>query len=188
MNSDGMAPKDANGKPVVFEAEGRALAHSGDVAAYFSRPHRSVLRSIRGLLALEPSLDRSNFVQVAVPDVRGRLQPAYDMDRDGFTLLAMGFTGLKALRFKLAYVNAFNQMENTLRRETPVQTVLAAPTAREFPDWPLEEVRAKRAPADLYRMVYGQLSAQWIMPRLGFPTPPSTLFRYSSQLSLFTAA
>ena len=112
MNSDGMAPKDANGKPVVFEAEGRALAHSGDVAAYFSRPHRSVLRSIRGLLALEPSLDRSNFVQVAVPDVRGRLQPAYDMDRDGFTLLAMGFTGLKALRFKLAYVNAFKAHAN----------------------------------------------------------------------------
>lgn len=188
MNPDGKTMSDTDGAPIVFAADGRALARSRDVATYFARPHRSVLRSIRGLLTIEPSLDRTNFVQIEVPDVRGRSQPSYDMDRDGFTLLAMGFTGLKALRFKIAYINAFNRMEETLRRDTPAQALLVPASAREFPDWPLEEMRAKKATADLYRLVYGPLSAQWIMPRLGFPVPPRSLVRYGVQLSLFANA
>lgn len=45
------------------------------------------------------------------------MQPMYLMNRDGFSLLAMGFTGAKALEFKLAYINAFNEMEEKLRTE-----------------------------------------------------------------------
>jgi len=44
-----------------------------------------------------------------------RESPAYNLTRDGFTLLAMGFTGKKALAFKLAYIDAFNRMEAGLR-------------------------------------------------------------------------
>lgn len=39
----------------------------------------------------------------------------YIMNRDGFSLLAMGFTGKKALEWKLKYINAFNEMERQLR-------------------------------------------------------------------------
>jgi hypothetical protein len=58
------------------------------------------------------------------------------------------------------------------------------PQHREFPDWPLEELRTKKGTADLYRMVYGPLSAQWIMPQLGFPTPPRELVDLGRQLGL----
>lgn len=57
-------------------------------------------------------------------------------------------------------------------------------TRRVFPDWPLEELRTKRGTADLYRMVYGPLSARWIMSRLGFPTPPRELVARPLQLEL----
>jgi hypothetical protein len=101
------------------------------------------------------------------------------MDRDGFTLLAMGFTGERALDFKLAYIEEFNRMEAALRTPGEVQ-----PEHREFPDWPLEETRTKRGVAELYRMVYGPPSAAWIMPQLGFPVPPAHLDPFGRQLGL----
>ncbi|MPM83829.1 hypothetical protein SDC9_130898 [bioreactor metagenome] len=59
-----------------------------------------------------------NFAQVSVEVEAGNgakgCYPAYRMTRDGFTLLAMGFTGKKALQFKLAYIDAFNRMEAKL--------------------------------------------------------------------------
>lgn len=55
---------------------------------------------------------------------------------------------------------------------------------RDFPDWPLEELRTKKATADLYYKVYGPLSAQWIMPQLGFPPPPRHLVEIGKQLGL----
>jgi phage regulator Rha-like protein len=54
-------------------------------------------------------------------DSYSRHQPMYLMNRDGFTLLAMGFTGKKALKFKLEYINAFNQMERQLKEASSPQ-------------------------------------------------------------------
>ena len=56
-----------------------------------------------------------NFLQTTYKDSTGRELPEYLLTRDGFTLLAMGFTGAKALTFKVAYINAFNHMEQLLR-------------------------------------------------------------------------
>ena len=58
------------------------------------------------------------------------------------------------------------------------------PDHREFPDWPLDELRTKKATADLYCKVYGPLSAQWIMPQLGFPAPPRQLVSLGNQMGL----
>lgn len=55
-------------------------------------------------------------------DSYGRSQPCYFMNRDGFTLLAMGFTGKQALDWKIKYINAFNQMEKQLKSATPQLT------------------------------------------------------------------
>lgn len=55
-------------------------------------------------------------------DSYGRSQPCYFMNRDGFTLLAMGFTGKQALYWKIKYINAFNQMEKKLKTATPQLT------------------------------------------------------------------
>ena len=58
---------------------------------------------------------RSGYVLDTYEDLTGRKLPMYLMNRDGFTLLAMGFTGKKAIGFKIAYIEAFNQMEKMLR-------------------------------------------------------------------------
>lgn len=55
-------------------------------------------------------------------DSYGRSKPCYFMNRDGFTLLAMGFTGKQALDWKIKYINAFNQMEKWLKSATPQLT------------------------------------------------------------------
>lgn len=56
-----------------------------------------------------------NFHPVTYRDAKGETRPMYLLTRDGFTLLAMGFTGARALQFKVAYINAFNRMERILR-------------------------------------------------------------------------
>ncbi len=101
---------------VTIEA-GRAVASSRSVAETFGKNHRDVLRSIDGLVSDEPGLLR-NFAQQSFGAAAGngavRTYRAFTMDRDGFSLLAMGFTGAKALRWKIAYIEAFNAMEAAL--------------------------------------------------------------------------
>ena len=79
-----------------------------------------MLRAIDALINSGPDLGTCSwFLPVTVETVVGngavRHYRAFDMTRDGFTLLAMGFTGAKALRFKKAYIQAFNAMEAELR-------------------------------------------------------------------------
>lgn len=80
------------------------MATSKDVAAYFEKRHEVVLRAISNLIAVEPSIAHKIVaIELAVKAGFGtRWDRAFEMDRDGFTLLAMGFTGKKALQFKLA--------------------------------------------------------------------------------------
>ena len=88
-------------KPVVAIKDGKVSADSRDVAALFTKEHRNVLRDIRELIAKEPSLGLLNFEPFTINDLTGESTSHYEMDRDGFTLLAMGFTGEKALKWKL---------------------------------------------------------------------------------------
>ncbi|HEV7264494.1 MAG TPA: Rha family transcriptional regulator [Falsiroseomonas sp.] len=171
-------------EPIVFAADGKALANSRDVAAYFGKPHRSVLRAIRDLLRAEPKPDRHSFVQIDGVDRRGRRQPSYDMNRDGFVLLAMGFTGTRARSFKLSYIEAFNRMEAALRDPRIPIAPVSLPARRDLRDWTPEEMRAKGSVVRLYLRAYGPVGAQWVMPILGFPVPPKPLVRYGAQLSL----
>jgi len=55
---------------------------------------------------------------------------------------------------------------------------------RPFPDWPMEELRTKRGIVDMYRMLYGPMSAQWISPQMGFPPPPIELVEHGRQMKL----
>jgi Rha family phage regulatory protein len=112
-----MTPIDASRNPVVFTKDGEVFANSRDVAAYFGKQHGHILRDIDTLLKNEPSLGLSKFGQTPyVEPSTGQSYRTYNMDRDGFMLLAMGFTGEKALRFKLTYIEQFNAMEAELRR------------------------------------------------------------------------
>jgi Rha family phage regulatory protein len=112
---------DAARNPVVFMKDGEVFASSRDVATFFDKRHDHILRDIDNLIAQEPKLRLANFGETVFERenpsggaaIRSR---AYEMDRDGFTLLAMGFTGSKALKWKLRYIEAFNAMEAELRR------------------------------------------------------------------------
>lgn len=112
---------DASRQPVVFTKDGEVRASSRDVAAFFGKNHADVMRTIRNLIEQEPDLRLSNFAETVLsrdnPSGGAPIfSPGYDMTRDGFTLLAMGFTGGKALKWKLRYIEAFNAMEAEVRR------------------------------------------------------------------------
>ena len=95
--------------------EERAVTSSVKVAEVFEKEHKNVLRDIEQLkkdvLNFEPM-----FLEDSYQDSYGRNQKCYLMNRDGFALLAMGFTGEKALKFKADFISAFNSMENELKR------------------------------------------------------------------------
>ena len=111
-------------QPIVIVKDGHVIADSRDVAAAFGKQHRDVLRAIDNLLSQEEQCLR-NFAQTVVerpnPSGGASIQSrVFEMDRDGFVLLAMGFTGKKALKWKLAYIEAFNRMETALRSGEPM--------------------------------------------------------------------
>lgn len=86
------------------------------MAAYFGKAHKNVLQDIDALLEQAPSFEL-NFQPIEIETKVGfgiRKDRAFDMSRDGFTLLAMGFTGKKALASKLKYIQQFNRMEEEL--------------------------------------------------------------------------
>ena len=94
--------------PIVFEQDGQALTSSREIADYFGKAHQHILRDIRNTqeqLNQTPEgqeFNQSNFGQIEYKDEKGRTYPAYVLTRDGFTLLAMGFTGARAMQFKVA--------------------------------------------------------------------------------------
>jgi len=80
------------------------------VAETFGKRHDHVLQDIKNLTT-ENSGVRNMFEKSVYTNSRNRQYPMYYINRDGFTLLAMGFTGKEALQFKLEYIEAFNAME-----------------------------------------------------------------------------
>ena len=83
-----------------------------DVARHFSKKHQHVLRDIKNLIQIVPiSFNESNFGRVDYVDAKGEKRPAYLLTREAFSLLVMGFTGRAAIRWKLAYIEAFNALE-----------------------------------------------------------------------------
>lgn len=145
MNTQ-LLPHEAERNPIVFMKDGEVFANSRDVAAFFDKRHDHVLRDIDNLLAAEPELGLRSFAQGAegrLPSfgetVLERENPnggaaiksrGYEMTRGGFTLLAMGFTGTKALKWKMRYIAAFNAMETQLHSTAvDAMTVLNDPAA-----------------------------------------------------------
>lgn len=107
--------------PMITERDGVPVTTSRAVAEQFGKTHAHLLRDIEKLKQdLEQTeegkaFSQSNFGLSTGLDSRGKEQPLYLLTRDGFTLLAMGFTGAKAVQFKVAYINAFNRMERLIR-------------------------------------------------------------------------
>ena len=103
---------------LVIMRDRQAVTTSLQVAENFEKEHKNVLQSIKNLVA-ENSATKDMFVEGTYVN-RGKEYPMVYMNRDGFSLLAMGFTGKKALQFKLKYIDAFNQMEKQLQQQKPL--------------------------------------------------------------------
>ena len=102
-------------KELVFKGEGnQALTNSLLVAEKFGKEHRRVMQDIRELGCSE-EFRLHNFVQSSYINSQNKEMPMIIMTKDGFTLLAMGYTGDMAMKFKEEYIAAFNTMEQTLK-------------------------------------------------------------------------
>ena len=97
---------------ILSTQNGEPVASSRQIAESFGKEHKSVLRSVEDLVA-QNCAAKSMFYETTFEN-RGKQYPMYLMNRDGFTLLAMGFTGKAALEWKLKYIQAFNEMEKKL--------------------------------------------------------------------------
>lgn len=103
----------------VTELNGIPVVSSRKVAEVFNKRHDNILRDIENiksdLLKIEEIKWEQNFIQCTYRDNRNRCYPEYLMTKDGFTLLAMGFTGTEAMKFKIAYIKRFNEMEQYIK-------------------------------------------------------------------------
>lgn len=96
----------------VKNIEGQVVVSSREVADNFGKEHKNVLQIIKNLVA-ENQAAKNFFIESSYEN-RGKQYPEFLCTRDGFTLLAMGFTGSEALQWKLKYIDAFNAMEKSL--------------------------------------------------------------------------
>ncbi|WP_462270995.1 Rha family transcriptional regulator [Ligilactobacillus agilis] len=100
---------------LVIMHDQQAVTTSLKVAEVFDKKHQHVMEAIRKL-TVENSTVRKMFGEDSYLNSRNQKQPMFYMNRDGFTLLAMGFTGSKAIAFKLKYIEAFNKMEKQIKQ------------------------------------------------------------------------
>lgn len=120
----------------ICEYNGEAVTTSRAVAEQFGKQHNNVIRDVENIIAqlknepaelkielskMEDFAER-NFILSEYTDTSGKKNKQYILTRDGFTLLAMGFTGAKAMQFKVAYINAFNRMESIISGENRLGT------------------------------------------------------------------
>lgn len=105
----------------LITQDGKVLVSSRVVAEDFKKAHDKVCRDIDNLKTQSPKLEvEKYFIESSYKSDRGRTYKEYLMNRDGFSLLVMGFTGKEALRWKLKYIEAFNKMEEELiKRRAP---------------------------------------------------------------------
>lgn len=141
----------------LYEKSGQPFCDSLQVAETFKKRHDSVLRDIANLLkSCEFKFGLLNFVESSYKNSQNKKQPKYLMTKDGFTLLVMGYTGKKAMEFKIAYINRFNKMEEFIK------SLLA--TKMEFPAFTEAVMMAHEEPKHyhfsnevnmIYRIVLG---------------------------------
>lgn len=150
--------------PVVSVVNNTVTALSTDVAKLFSKLHKDVLRSIRSLIEQAPSLNERNFALVEVKDAKGENRPAYRMDRKGFVLLAMGFTGEVALKFKIAYIDTFDRMEEQLRKQQTFNALISNEQQYELSSRVMRKTHALFGNKN-YSFVYRALKRRFRIPR-----------------------
>ena len=127
-------------KPHLLTVGGKPMTTSLVVAKHFDKLHKNVLRDIDRLLTdCSAEFHRLNFEPMSVMSNRGNGAQVEDrgfrMTRDGFSMLAMGFTGAKAVKWREAYITAFNLMEEALRHREDIDITDARLLLAHWPAW-----------------------------------------------------
>ena len=115
-----MKNKLAKKEELVFVVRNKCVCSSLDLARNFEKKHKTILRSIDNLVA-QNCATKNMFHERNYLDERGKEYRCFEMNRDGFTLLIMGFTGQKALDWKLKYIDCFNKMEAVLAEKQSLE-------------------------------------------------------------------
>lgn len=111
---------------VYRSAKGTPITDSLKIARIFGREHRSLLRTIRDTMRCAQNCAHTWFYETTYLDMQGKKRPLFVMNRDGFSLLAMGFTGEEAMRFKIRFIERFDSMEQmALRPEAALPATFA---------------------------------------------------------------
>lgn len=143
---------------LVFISDGQVVTDSLKIAEVFEKEHARVMRDIRDLECSE-EFRVGNFAESTYTNVQGREMPKYHMNRKGFTLLAMGYTGKRAMEFKEAYIEKFDEMEKSLnapRQLTEKEQLKASMRLSLETSEELEEV--KEEVAEVRSMVENQIT------------------------------
>jgi len=99
---------------------GKVVVSSLQVAERFEKRHDNVMEAIRNLVDQDAEIGVLNFQETPYTHPQNKQEyPMYLMDRDGFSLLVMGFTGSEALQWKKQFLKAFNEMESQLKLKAP---------------------------------------------------------------------
>ena len=99
---------------IITQNNDKLTADSRMIAEHFEKRHADVIRAIEAMIDSTQNC-ADLFYVTSYCDLSGKNNKRYDMTRDGFSLLVMGFTGSKALEWKLKYIKAFNEMESRLK-------------------------------------------------------------------------
>lgn len=108
---------------LVFMKNDQVVTSSRNVARDFGKEHRNVIRNIERLLKNEQT-HQMFYESYYTHEQNKQTYREFLMNRDGFTLLVMGFTGKQATDFKIKYINAFNEMEQKLLNQKKPKTQL----------------------------------------------------------------
>lgn len=130
-------------KKVFKKEDERPVVTSLQVDEIFDKKHFHILDDIRKLLESQPKFGESNFRFANYKDKSKHKRPMYYITKDGFTLLTMGYTGKKAMDFKVKYINAFNAMEEELRCQyAEIQRQIEREVKKQL-EWQLQREKSK---------------------------------------------
>ena len=176
-------------KNLVQVSNNQVVVASRDIAERFGKEHKDVLAAIRGILAAENSA--AKFFYETTFENRGKQYPEYLMNRDGFSLLVMGFTGKKALEWKLKYIEAFNKMEAHIREGKALPNTKDADLQRQRLEVMERNARtraanillkiAERTQIKEYKEVCNAKAAEMVAGHMILPLPTAERRTYSAK-------
>lgn len=143
---------------------GTPVTDSVKVAQVFGKMHKNIMKSIRNIMGSAQNLANDWFAETTYTDAQGKRQPLFLMNRDGFSLLTMSLTGEKAMAFKVAFINAFNKMEKTIKE--------LAPASPAIPQTFAQALRLAAEQAETIESQQKQIEAQ--APKVAFATAVET--------------